>query len=187
MSGPPRRATTILETPRLVLRELVADDLDFVATMMADPDVSRYYERTFARADAEQWLERQLSRYARHGHGLWLALERETGTPVGQVGLAIQEVEGVRRAELGWLLHRAHWGRGYATEAGAACRDAGFTRWRYREIISLLRAENTPSRRVAERIGMKAEERHVAFHGFEHIVYSVRPAPSARAPRPTRG
>jgi RimJ/RimL family protein N-acetyltransferase len=82
----------------------------------------------------------------------------------------MQEVEGTRRPELGWLLHRPFWGKGYATEAATATRDAAFGRWGYREVISLVRPENLPSRRVAERLGMRAD-RHVTFHGFDHIVY----------------
>jgi RimJ/RimL family protein N-acetyltransferase len=156
-------------------------DLDFVAAMLGHPEVSRYYERTFTRDDALVWLQRQQDRYARDGHGLWLAVERETGAPVGQVGLAIQEVEGRRRPEIGWLLDRPFWGRGYATEAAAGTRDAAFSRWHYPDVISLIRPVNLPSRRVAERIGMHAGP-SVMFHGYEHVVYGVRASegPSSR-------
>jgi RimJ/RimL family protein N-acetyltransferase len=177
----------ILDTARLRLREMTHDDLDFVAAMLADPEVSRYYERRFTRADARDWLDRQCGRYERDGHGLWLAIERASDRPVGQIGIATQEVEGVRHPEVGWLLDRPFWGRGYATEAGAACRDAGFERWHYDHLISLIRPVNTPSIRVAERIGMSPGPR-VQFYGFEHIMFrteaprSVRPAAPADAP-----
>jgi ribosomal-protein-alanine N-acetyltransferase len=167
--------TTVLETERLLLREMVPADLDFVATMLADPEVTYYYERRFSRDEAKAWLDRQLNRYAHDGHGLWLVLERGTASPVGQVGLAMQDVDGVRRPEIGWLLHRPFWGRGYATEAGVATRDAAFARWGYPEVISLIRPVNEPSRRsrrVAERVGMRTGAR-VHFHGFEHILYVV--------------
>ena len=167
--------TTILETDRLRLREMVPADLDFVAIMLADPEVTRYYERRFTRDESAAWLNRQLERYAADGHGLWLVVERGTGSPVGQIGLAMQEVEGARRPEIGWLLHRPFWGKGYATEAGVATRDAAFTRWGYREVISLIRPINHPSRRVAERVGLHPGP-VVQFHGFEHIMY-LREAP----------
>lgn len=115
-------------------------------------------------------MRRGLERYRDHGHGLWLVTERESGEPVGQVGLLLQEVEGERHAEVGWLLHRPYWGRGYATEAGMACRDAAFTRWGYDHVISLIRPVNEPSATVARRIGMK-ETGLVQFHGFEHVVF----------------
>jgi RimJ/RimL family protein N-acetyltransferase len=162
----------VLETPRLRLREMQPDDLDFVAAMLADPEVMRYYPQLYSRADAQAWLDRQRRRYAEDGHGLWLVLDKSTGEPVGQVGLAMQEVEGTRRPEVGWLLHRPFWGKGYATESGMAVRDAAFQRWRYPALISLIRPVNEPSRRVAERVGFTPGPR-VQFHGFEHVMYEA--------------
>jgi RimJ/RimL family protein N-acetyltransferase len=168
----------VLQSPRLTLHELTREDLDFVAEMLGHPEVSRYYERRFSREDAAAWIERQLERYRRDGHGLWLVRERATGVPVGQVGLALQDVEGARHAEIGWLLHRPFWGRGYATEAGSATRDAAFGRWGYPRVISLIRPENVPSQRVAERVGL-APGRRVEFHGFTHILFGLsKPGPT---------
>jgi RimJ/RimL family protein N-acetyltransferase len=164
--------TVVLETARLRLREMEPADLDFVASMLADKEVMRYYERTFSRADAQAWLDRQRQRYADDGHGLWLVLSRENGAPLGQVGLAMQEVEGGRYPEVGWLLQRPFWGKGYATEAGVAVRDAAFARWRYPALISLIRPVNEPSRRVAERVGFMPGPL-VQFHGFEHVMYQA--------------
>ena len=166
-----------LETARLRLRELVPDDIDFVTDMLADPDVSRFYERSFSRSDAQAWLDRQLERYRRDGHGLWLLLDRASEAPLGQVGLILQEIEGARQPEIGWLLHRPFWGRGYATEAAAATRNAAFAHWHYPDVISLIRPENVASQRVAQRIGMVAG-RQVQFHGFTHIVFGVSVSPT---------
>lgn len=162
----------ILETPRLILREMTRRDIDFIAVMMAHPEVNHFYERRFSRAESETWLERQLERYRRDGKGLWLAVERETLKPVGQIGLAFQDVEGQRHPEIGWLLDRAYWGRGYATEAGAATRDAAFNQWGCDHVISLIRPVNENSKRVALRLGM-TEGRRVLFHGYEHCVFEL--------------
>ena len=161
---------TILETPRLTLREFVPGDIDFLAGMLADPDVTHHYDRRFSREAADAWLQRQIERYRTDGHGLWLASETATGTPVGQVGLILQTVEGRKRPEIGWLLDRPQWGKGYATEAAAAVRDAAFTRWHYPEVIALIRPANTPSTHVAERIGMTPGPT-VWFNGHEHILF----------------
>jgi RimJ/RimL family protein N-acetyltransferase len=162
----------ILETPRLILREMTPQDIDFIAMMMAHPEVNRFYERRFTREESEIWLDRQIERYRRDGTGLWLVVDRESRQPLGQVGLAMQDVEGERLPEMGWLLDRAHWGRGYATEAGAAVRDAAFNEWGHRLLISLIRPVNLASQRVAHRLGM-TERRHVQFHGFEHCVFEI--------------
>ena len=167
--------STVLETPRLRLREMTPGDLDFVATMLAHPEVNHFYERRFTRAESKEWLSRQLDRYRRDGHGLWLVLDRTTSEPVGQVGLCMQDVEGTRQPEIGWLLHRPYWGKGYATEAGAATRDAAFARWQYDHVISLIRPVNVASQRVALRIGM-TPGRLVQFHGYEHFVFGMEKA-----------
>lgn len=167
------RPHVVLETARLRLREMTPHDIDFVATMLGNAEVSRYYDRVFTRYDSEIWLQRQLERYQRDGHGLWLAEERATGEPVGQIGLAVQDVRGVRLTEVGWLLHRPYWGRGYATEAGAASCEAAFGRWHYPMVISLIRPVNVRSQRVAERVGLSPGP-IVQFLGLDHIMYELK-------------
>ena len=163
----------ILETPRLVLREMMLADLDFVAAMLADPEVMRYYPKCYSRAEAEGWVRRQLGRYARHGHGLWLVQDRATGAPVGQVGLIRQLIGGVKESEVGYLIHRPYWRRGLATEAAAAVRDHAFETLGKPRVVSLLRPENLPSRGVATKIGMRPEPCTVSHGGFEHMVYAL--------------
>ncbi len=161
----------VLETDRLALREMSLDDLDFVATMLADSQVMRFYTKCYSREESSVWIERQLERYARDGHGLWLVLERETGQPVGQVGLTVQQVDGVAEPEVGYLVHRPFWRRGFASEAAAATRDHAFRELGLPRVISLIRPENLPSQGVARRIGMKSERR--ALHaGIEHLVFA---------------
>jgi len=73
----------LLTSARLVLRELALTDLDFVAEMLADPGVMRYYPKPLTRAEAQAWIERQRGRYARDGHGFWLLSDQATGHPLG--------------------------------------------------------------------------------------------------------
>jgi len=162
----------VLETARLAFRELRADDLDFVAAMLSDPEVMRYYPKVYSRDEARGWIERQQERYARDGHGLWLVLDRTGGSPIGQVGLLLQGIEGVDEPEIGYLIHRPFWRRGYATEAACAVRDAAFGRG-LDHCISLIRPENVPSRGVARKVGMTSG-REVLFHGLPHLVHAVR-------------
>jgi [ribosomal protein S5]-alanine N-acetyltransferase len=162
----------IFETDRLALRELAPDDLDFVAEMLAEPDVMRFYPKRYSRAEAQEWLERQRMRYARDGHALWLVSERSSGLPVGQVGLVTQTIDGAPLPEIGYLIHRPYWRRGYATEAALGTRAHAFGPLGYPRVISLIRPENTPSRGVAGKMGMTIRGR--TWHGgFEHDVWGV--------------
>jgi RimJ/RimL family protein N-acetyltransferase len=163
----------ILETPRLALREMAIGDLDFVAAMLGHPEVMRFYPKVYSRDEARSWIERQLSRYTRDGHGLWLAEDRATGEPVGQVGLMTQLVHGVDEPEVGYLIHRPFWRRGLASEAALAVRAWAFDVRGYPRVISLIRPENLPSQGVARKLGMTPEAR-TQFFEMEHIVFSVR-------------
>lgn len=163
----------ILETPRLALREMSLDDLDFVAAMLGHPEVMRFYPKVYSRDEARMWVERQLGRYARYGHGLWLAEDRATGEPVGQVGLMTQLIDGVEEPEIGYLIHRPFWRRGLASEAALGVRAWAFDTREHSRVISLIRPENLPSQGVARKLGMTPEKR-TRFFEMEHIVFSVR-------------
>jgi ribosomal-protein-alanine N-acetyltransferase len=172
----------ILETARLRLRELTEADLDFVAEMLAHPEVMRYYPKCYARDEAQQWLERQRARYLRDGHGLWLVEARDGAAPVGQIGLVMQTVAGAPVPEVAYLLHRPYWGRGYATEAARGVRDHAFAALDHPRVVSLIRPENAPSQAVARALGMRPT-RPTMHGGFVHDVWSVARNGIATAPR----
>ena len=166
----------LIQTARLRLREMTWDDLDFVATMLADPQVMRHYPKCHSRDESKAWLQKQLKRYREDGHGLWLVSSRDSGEPIGQVGLLKQQVDGVDESEIGYLVHHPYWRHGYASEAAAAVRDYAFGILRRDRVISLIRPVNIPSQRVALRIGLKPVKL-TTFHDFEHLVFSMsRPA-----------
>jgi RimJ/RimL family protein N-acetyltransferase len=165
-------ADPILQTPRLSLREMTPDDLDFLATLLGDERVMRYYPKCCTRDEAKLWLDRILERYALHGHAFWLVSLRSTGEPIGQVGLLVQHVDGVDESEIGYLIHAPYWRQGYALEAASAVRDFAFGELDKRRVISLIRPVNIPSQRVALRIGMKPEK-ITHWHDLEHLVFSL--------------
>lgn len=168
----PARPVPVWETERLRAREMSDADLDFIASMLADAEVMRFYPKPYSRAEAEGWIGRQMERYAEHGHGLWLIEERLTGEPVGQVGLLRQKVDGQEQPEIGYLIHHPFWRRGYATEAAIATRDLAFGGLGFPRVISLVRPENLPSQGVARKLGMHPE-RLATYAGLEHLVFSV--------------
>lgn len=167
------RPEFLLSTERLDLVEMAATDLDFVAGMLADPEVMQHYPAPHSRDESLAWIERQRARYAREGHGLWLVRERSSGEPVGQAGLVLQTVgpEAVEEREIGYLLARPCWRRGYATEAALAVKRWAFETLELRRVVSLIRPGNLPSQAVARRIGM-APEREVIFHERPHVVFA---------------
>jgi [ribosomal protein S5]-alanine N-acetyltransferase len=164
--------TVILQTSRLVLREFVREDTAALALILSDSETMRYYLAPYDRAGVEQWIERNRKRYREDGVGLWAVVLAQSQELIGDCGIVVQQVDGESLYEIGYHLRRDHWGQGYATEAAGACRDWAFAHFKIDRVISLIRPDNVPSRRVAERIGMKVwKELH--WHGLPHFVYSI--------------
>ena len=92
---------------------------------------------------------------------------------IGDCGIIKQDIEGEVAMEVGYHFRRDQWGHGYATEAARACMGLAFQRFGAEKVISLIRPENMPSRRVAERNGMRLE-RQVVHYGLPHLVYAMR-------------
>jgi RimJ/RimL family protein N-acetyltransferase len=156
-----------LLTERLRLRRSRPEDAETIAGYRADPDVGRYqgWERTDAegiRADIEQMAYRSPGE-----PGGWVQLsveERDTGRLVGDVGLSPADAEpGV--IKVGYTMAPAFQGRGYATEAVGALVDYAVDKLGADIVRAYASAENTPSIRVAEKVGMKLMERFEGHDG----------------------
>jgi RimJ/RimL family protein N-acetyltransferase len=162
----------ILETERLNLREITADDLDDLLETWGDPEAMRLFPNTLDRQAMREWIERNQRRYEQLGHGLWAVILRSEQKLIGDCGLTVQEVDGIEELELGYHFNKKYWGRGLATEAARACLDHAFERLGRRRIVSMIRPENAPSRRVAERNGLQIEK-EVFWRGYQHCVYVI--------------
>lgn len=163
---------TILETPRLLLCEFVADDVDALFSVIGDAETMRFYLRPFTRAETEEWIARNQRRYAEFGYGLWAVVLKQTGEFIADCGLCWQEVDGDRMLEVAYHVHRGHWGRGYATEAARECMRHGFEKLAMPKLMSLIRPENLQSRRVAEKNGLRIERQTMRV-GLVHEVWSM--------------
>jgi RimJ/RimL family protein N-acetyltransferase len=164
--------SVILETGRLTLRELETTDLDDVAGMLADREVMRHWPRPYSRDEAVDWIARQRERYARDGHGYWLAVDRGSGRVVGQAGVMTIELNRKPEVALGYILRREFWGHGYATEAAAAIRDRVFATTPHERVVALVRPVNLLSQRVVRRLGMRASGL-TTYAGLEHVIFAV--------------
>jgi RimJ/RimL family protein N-acetyltransferase len=142
-----------LQTDRLTLRMLRETDLDAYAEMCADAEVMRYVGdgRPLARPMAWRNLAMMVGHWSLRGYGLWAAEERSSGVLVGRIGF--WNPEGWPGFELGWMLRRAFWGRGYATEGAREALRFAFMELGQPHVISLIHPENAASIRVAKRLG----------------------------------
>ncbi|MEH2040818.1 GNAT family N-acetyltransferase [Nostoc sp.] len=163
----------ILETQRLLLREMTLSDLDALLLVLGDAKSMRYYPKPFDREMVEKWIERHRHNYAQHGVGLWAMVLKTTGEVIGDCGLVWQEVEGHRELEIGYHVRSDQQMQGYATEAASACQDYAFNVLGSDRVISLIRPENIPSRRVAEKNGLKVVQ-ETLWRDIPHYIYAVQ-------------
>lgn len=161
-----------ITTDRLVLRGLRPTDLETYAEMYADPEVMRYLEQGQPVGKAAAWrsMAIHLGHWRLRGYGQWALTERSSGKFVGRAGL--WQPEGWPGLEVGWLLARRYWGRGFATEAGGAAIDYAFDTVGVEKVISLIDPNNTASIRVAERLGESYDDT-IELAGKHVHVYSV--------------
>ena len=163
-------AERFLETERLILRELTLDDVDSLHEVLGDPWTMRHYHHPFSRQEVVEWIERWMASYRANRFGLWGLVLKETGELVGDTGLTWQEVDGQPLVEVGWHVDKRYQRRGLATEAGRASLEYGFGSLGLDRIISLIRPENEPSSRVAEKLGMRVWKETMRSH-YLHRVY----------------
>ena len=141
----------LLKTARLELRPLELDDLDEFVALHADPEVTGFI-RAFDRAEAEERLRRDEREWQERGHGMLAVLDLESGRFLGRAGL--KHWPQFDETELGWVLRRDAWGRGYATESVRACIEWGFSEFDVPYLTAMINAANLRSIRVAERLGL---------------------------------
>ncbi|HPJ01665.1 MAG TPA: GNAT family N-acetyltransferase [Candidatus Limiplasma sp.] len=168
---------TILKTDRLVLREITPDDLPALAAILQDEQTMYAYEGAFSDAETQAWLDRMLARYAKDGFGLWAVCLKDTGEMIGQIGITLQPVEGEEVPEIGYLLNRAHWHKGYAAEAAKACKRYAFDVLKFPEIYSIIRDSNIASMNVAIKNGMTIRKRFIKhYRGVDmpHFLFGVK-------------
>lgn len=166
----------ILETERIYLREMTEEDYKDLCEILQDAETMYAYEHAFSDNEVQNWLNKQLERYKQFGFGLWAVIDKKTECFIGQVGLTIQNVEGKEELEIGYLLKRKHWHKGYAVEAAIACKEYAFNCLNKDRVVSIIRDNNYASQHVAERVGMKIESKFVKHYydiDMPHYVYSV--------------
>jgi RimJ/RimL family protein N-acetyltransferase len=163
-----------LETERLRIRPYREGDATGLHDVFGSPEVMRWTPSPPSkdRAETAARLVRTMAFTERQppGLGLWALDLKASGEFLGQVGLFPIEGKGPD-VEVAYELAPRAWGRGYATEAARALIDYGFGELRLERIVALILADNTRSRRVAEKCAMSLEGPG-RFYGLDLLVYA---------------
>jgi RimJ/RimL family protein N-acetyltransferase len=167
----------ILETQRLVLREMTQADFPALCKILMDEDVMYAYEGAFTEEEVQVWLDRQIARYREYGFGLWAVVLKETGIMIGQCGITMQDYNDGQIMEVGYLFQKEYWHHGYASEAAIACKEYAFEKLGADKIYSIIRDTNSASQNVAKRNGMTCVAEFIKhYRGIDmpHVLYEVK-------------
>jgi RimJ/RimL family protein N-acetyltransferase len=148
----------ILETERLLLRQLTTDDAEFILELLNDPSFIRNIGDRNVRTidDACSYiLNGPVASYAKNGFGLYLVVLKETNESIGMCGLIKRDA--LEDVDIGYALLPRYWSKGYAFEAARATKEYARKVIGLNRIIAIVDPVNAGSIRVLEKIGLYYE------------------------------
>ena len=161
-----------IKTTRLVLRPFTKKDVDPLYQILQEKDILRYFPNPNppSRERVEQLISNQLKHWEEHKLGWWAVEPRLRKHLIGWCGL--QFLPETQETEVGFLISKAFWGQGLATEAAKASLLYGFDRLGLKSIVGITHPENVASQRVIEKLGMSLTAK-TRYFGMECYRYSL--------------
>ena len=134
------------------------------------------WEYSFTDEDVQNWINKNLELYKKYNLGYFLIIEKISKKVVGQAALMPDVIEGKHYYEIGYILKKEYWHKGYATEASRSLKDYAFNILKLNEVIFEIRPQNKSSRKVAENLNANICGKFVKdFRGkkMEHLIYKL--------------
>ena len=160
----------VIETERLSLLYLAADDAPFILELVNQPSWLRFIGDKGVRTldDARRYIaEGPQAMYARHGLGLYRVDLKPEGKPIGLCGLIRRDT--LDDVDIGFAFLPDYWGRGYAHEAAAATMAYGRTVLRLPRIVAIVSPDNQASIRLLEKLGLRYERNLRLAEGADEV------------------
>jgi ribosomal-protein-alanine N-acetyltransferase len=168
------KSTLILETERLLMRRLVASDLDDLYALYRDPEIRRYFpEGTLTLDGTREELEWFLNGHPDHPElGLWATIHKPTGQFIGRCGLLPWTIDGVDEVEIAYLIAKPWQRQGLGAEAARALVRYGFETLGLKRLIALIDPEHVASIRTASRAGLRLRK-EAEFEGTKCALHEI--------------
>lgn len=161
-----------IETDRLLIRELSAEDENGLFELDSDPEVHRYLgnKPVKTREEIRAVILNIRQQYKDNGIGRWAVIEKSTGNFIGWTGLKFMKTPVNNHSDyydLGYRFIKKYWGKGYATETALASLKHGFETMHLSEIYAMTEVGNIASKNVLEKVGLYCMETF-DYEGEEH-------------------
>ena len=162
---------TIIETERLLLREITLDDKEALFKLHSNPAVQKFTGEPVVKSKEEikKAIEARIINYKKYGYGRWATFLKDDMQFVGWAGLAyLPEFD---ETDLGYRFLPEYWGLGIATEASRAILNYGFDSLKLKKIIAIALKEHKASIRVMEKVGMEFDKFAPYEPGSENAIW----------------
>ena len=164
----------IFETPRLILRKIVDEDVDSLLSILGNQEVMRFSVHGIDdRTGVLKFINATKRRYLRDGTAQWAVILKSSGVLIGECGISVQVIDGNNEYEIGYRFHPQYWRQGFGSEAAIGCRDYGFEKLNLHRLISIIEKENRASIGVAKKVGMSLEKEST-FYKIPVEIYSIQ-------------
>ena len=162
----------ILQTERLLLRELNPDDAENFYKLNLNPNVIKYTGNSAFKDidEAKEFLENYQD-YKLNGFGRWAVIEKSTNEFLGWCGLKYDK--NLDETDIGFRFFEEHWNKGLATESAKACINFGFENLNLKSIVGRAMSENIASIKVLEKIGLKFEKEFDFDENNKGVIYRI--------------
>ena len=163
----------ILQTDRLILREMNDDDFDSLKKVISDPETMKYYFKPFDDEGVWRWINWCKSSYQEYGFGLWAVIYKDTGEMIGDCGISMQIIDDESKPEIGYHLRKDFHRQGIGKEMTRAVKNYFFNHFNYDEVYSYMDENNIPSFKTAEANGMTFQHLYKTKYGEICRVYKI--------------
>lgn len=170
----------VCESERVFLRPYTQADFAALHKIVSDKETMYAWGQGFSKKQSQEWLDKQLAHYQQYGFGIWAIIEKQSGAIIGNAGLNHTEIslkgKTQKIVEIGYLLHRNFWGKGYGSEVARMCVKYGFETLGLEEVYCLIKKDNKASIKVAKMLEMqKVGEYPKPYKGkkINHLVFRL--------------
>lgn len=169
---------TVLQIDGFTMRPLQTSDLDALASIWSDREVTRFLPsqgNPIPTEKVEKSLQSFIEHWQQRKYGIWAIVENESSQMIGYCGL--RYLDEMHEVEVLYGLAKAYWGRGIATRAAKAAVAYGFNVANLDKLIAMALPGNFASRRVIEKAGLQYEKQIHIFN-LDVLYYCAKPMSS---------
>jgi ribosomal-protein-alanine N-acetyltransferase len=162
-----------IESDRLIIKSNQEVDLEPLAALWADPEVTHYMGGPRNYEEILKILKEDAEVNPQPAFDLWPVIDKETGKIIGTGGILEKDIDSRNQFEIIYVLAKSAWGKGFATEIASALKDYAFNQLSLKRVTALIDPDNVKSEIVATKIGLRYEKDTVRPNGRTMRLYAL--------------